>query len=45
MGFIVFLKDGQLSCIEGYCNGDGSTVGLDFEAAAFRLTSWSGQKL
>ncbi|OYU91389.1 MAG: hypothetical protein CFE29_00380 [Bradyrhizobiaceae bacterium PARB1] len=40
MGFIVFLKDGRLSMIEGYCNGDDSTAGIDFSRVVFELKSW-----
>jgi hypothetical protein len=41
MGFIVFLESGRLSFIEGYCNGNVSTVGFDFENATFDLKPWS----
>src|SRR5258706_6924946 len=37
MGFIVFLTHGRISMIEGYCHGDASTVGFDFERAVFGL--------
>lgn len=40
MGFIVFLEDGRVSLIEGYCNGDTSTSEIDFSRAAYRLMSW-----
>jgi hypothetical protein len=41
MGFIVFLTDGRVSLIEGYCHGDVSTVGLDFSRVKFDLRPWS----
>ena len=41
MGFVVFLKDGRVSLIEGYCHGDVSTVGLDFSRVKFDLRPWS----
>jgi hypothetical protein len=41
MGFIVFLESGRLSIIEGYCNGNVSTVGFDFENATFDLKPWN----
>lgn len=40
MGFLVFLKDGYISLIEGYTY-DGSTVDLDFETVAFDVKPWS----
>ncbi len=40
MGFIVFLKDGRLSIIEGYCNGGGPTTDIDFSRTVFRLMPW-----
>jgi hypothetical protein len=43
MGFIVFLESGRLSFIEGYCNGNVSTVGFDFENATFNLKPWSSK--
>jgi hypothetical protein len=39
MGFILFLEDGFLSCLEGYLNGDETTTGLDLVNAAFEITS------
>jgi hypothetical protein len=41
MGFIVFLKAGRLSMIEGYCNGDVSTVSVDFSRVVYGLIPWS----
>lgn len=41
MCFLVFLKDGWVSLIEGYCHGDVSTVGLDFSRVEFELRPWS----
>jgi hypothetical protein len=41
IGFIVFLKDGRLSMIEGYCNGDVSTTEVDFLRVVYGLTPWS----
>jgi hypothetical protein len=41
MGFIVFLKDGRLSMIEGYCNGNASTTDIDFSKVVYELTPWS----
>jgi hypothetical protein len=41
MGFIVFLKEGRLSLIEGYCNSSGPTNDIDFSRAAFELKPWS----
>jgi hypothetical protein len=41
MDFIVFLESGRLSFIEGYCNGNVSRVGSDFENATFDLKPWS----
>src|ERR1700722_1078931 len=43
MGFIVFLENGRLSLIEGYCNGNVSTVGFDFEKVTFDLKSWGSK--
>jgi hypothetical protein len=43
MGFIVFLENGRLSLIEGYCNGNVSTVGFDFERATFDLKPWGSK--
>ena len=40
MGFLVFLRDGYLSTIEGYTYG-GSTTELDFETVAFDVKPWS----
>jgi len=39
MGFILFLEDGFLSCLEGYLNGDETTTGLDLVNAAFEITN------
>ena len=41
MGFVVFLKGGKLSLIEGYCQSLQSTVGIDFEEVTFDLQPWS----
>jgi len=41
MGFIVFLIDGRLSMIEGYCNGGGPTMDIDFSRAVYGLMPWS----
>jgi hypothetical protein len=41
MGFIVFLTEGRLSMIEGYCNGGGPSSDIDFSRVAFELKSWS----
>jgi len=41
MGFIVFLKDGRLSMIEGYCNAGGPTIDIDFSRAVYGLMPWS----
>src|SRR4051794_31829458 len=40
MGFIVFLKEGRLSMIEGYCNGDVPTTEIDFSRVAYELMPW-----
>ncbi len=40
MGFIVWLDEGRLSAIEGYCNGNGPTSEIDFSCAAFELKPW-----
>ena len=40
MGFLVFLKDGYVSTIEGYTY-DGSTTELDFETVEFDVKPWS----
>jgi hypothetical protein len=40
MGFIVFLTDGRLSMIEGYCNGGAPTTDIDFSRAVFGLIPW-----
>jgi len=45
MGFVVFLEEGQLSLIEGYCHGDDSTMGIDFEHVAFDLKPWGAPML
>jgi len=36
MGFILWLKDGYLDCLEGY-SYDDSTVGVDFEQTGFEI--------
>ncbi len=41
MGFIVFLRDGRLAMIEGYCNGDVSTTAIDFSRVVFGLVPWN----
>lgn len=41
MGFAVFLKDGRLSMIEGYCNSGGPTTNIDFSRVVFTLVPWS----
>ena len=41
MGFLVFLENGRMSLIEGYCHGDASTVGIDFSCVKFDLRPWS----
>lgn len=43
MGFIVFLEDGRLSMIEGYCNANVATTGFDFERAFFDLVPWESR--
>ena|ERR1700722_13962058 len=37
------LENGRLSLIEGYCNGNVSTVGFDFEKVTFDLKSWGSK--
>lgn len=37
MGFILWLKDGYVDQLEGFCY-DESTVGLDFERTGFQVT-------
>lgn len=41
MGFIVFLREGRISMIEGYCNGDTPTQDFDFSGSTFELRPWS----
>jgi hypothetical protein len=41
MGFIVFLRDGRLSMIEGYCDAGGPTTDIDFSRAVYGLMPWS----
>jgi hypothetical protein len=41
MGFLVFLENGRLSLIEGYCNAPISTRNFDFETGIFELLPWS----
>ncbi len=41
MGFIVFLQEGRISVIEGYCNADTPTGNFDFSCAAYELRPWS----
>src|SRR5687768_5121141 len=41
MGFVVFLKDGRLSLIEGYCQAIDSTVEIDFATTDFNLRPFS----
>jgi hypothetical protein len=41
MGFLVFLENGYVSCIEGYTYGNVSTVGVDFESVTFDVKPWS----
>jgi hypothetical protein len=40
MGFIVFLQDGRLAMIEGYCNDSVPTKDLDFSRAVYELMPW-----
>jgi hypothetical protein len=40
MGFIVFLNDGRLSMIEGYCYGGSPTTDIDFSRVVFGLMPW-----
>jgi hypothetical protein len=40
MGFIVYIKDGRVSMIEGYCNGGEPTTDIDFSRVVFGLTPW-----
>jgi hypothetical protein len=40
MGFIVFLEDGRISMVEGYCNGSGPTTDIDFSQAVYELMPW-----
>jgi hypothetical protein len=41
MGFLIFIEDGFVTLIEGYTNGDDSTVGVDFETVTFDIKPWS----
>jgi hypothetical protein len=41
MGFILFVENGRLSLLEGYCHGDASTTGVDFQTVEFDLKPWS----
>lgn len=41
MSFLVFFENGQLSLIEGYCNGGASTAGTNFADVQFCITPWS----
>ncbi len=41
MGFIVFLEDGRVSLIEGYCQAMISTVEIDFATVDFNLRPYS----
>jgi hypothetical protein len=41
MGFLVFLRDGKICLIEGYCQALQSTVGINFEEVSFDLKPWS----
>ncbi|WBO24177.1 hypothetical protein [Sphingomonas abietis] len=43
MGFIVFLKDGRLSMIEGYCNDSEPTTDMDFSRAVYGLMPWGAK--
>ena len=43
MGFIVFLRDGRLSMIEGYCNDSGPTTEIDFSRAVYGLMPWGAK--
>lgn len=43
MGFIVFLRDGRLSMIEGYCNDNGPTTDIDFSRAVYGLMPWGAK--
>ncbi len=40
MGFIVFLKEGRIAVIEGYCNGDTPTGNFDFSRSTYELRPW-----
>ncbi len=44
MGFVVFLEGGHLSLIEGYCQGNDSTVGVDFAGVNFDVKPWSASQ-
>ena len=37
MGFVVFLEDGFLNCLEGYVYGDESTLGIDLMNVRFQI--------
>lgn len=41
MAFIVFLRDGRIAMIEGYCQALESTAEIDFSRVDYRLTRWS----
>jgi hypothetical protein len=41
MGFVVFLEDGRLSLVEGYCQAITSTVDIDFATVNFNLRPYS----
>jgi len=41
MGFVVFLEKGRVSLVEGYCHGNVTSVGVDFEKVAFDVMPWS----
>lgn len=44
MGFIVFLEDGRLSMIEGYCQGDSPSTVIDFSRAVYKLIPWGSNR-
>jgi hypothetical protein len=41
MGFLLFLKEGRASLLEGYVFGNGPTTDMDFGRLTFDLKPWS----
>jgi hypothetical protein len=45
MGFVLWVKDGRLACLEGYSYGGEGTAHLTLEAVKFELIDWRKDSL